>query len=94
VVPVGLGLPCVATDRFDNFTAISNSTPIPGDKTSQFDKSYDAVTVLNFSSEDPQTQTNENNSETNSNLKIIHPKNATGTTTVYLFPKKQTTPIK
>ncbi|KAF0757731.1 Uncharacterized protein FWK35_00031217 [Aphis craccivora] len=94
VVPVGLGLPCVATDRFDNFTAISNSTPIPGDKTSQFDKSYDAVTVLNFSSEDPQIQTNENNSETDSNLKIIHPKNATGTTTVYLFPKKQTTPIK
>ncbi|XP_026811087.1 uncharacterized protein LOC113552400 [Rhopalosiphum maidis] len=100
VVPIGLGLPCVATDRFDNLTAINNnyhSVPIPNGKTHAYDKGADTVTVYNFSSDDYQTLADENNSEnskTDSNVKIIHPENATGTTTVYVFPKKQSIPNK
>jgi len=100
VVPIGLGLPCIATDRFDNLTVINNydhSVPIPNGKTHAYDKGADTVTVYNFSSNDSQTLSDENNSEnskTDSNIKIIHPENATGTTTVYEFPKKQSIPNK
>ncbi|XP_025203120.1 uncharacterized protein LOC112600161 [Melanaphis sacchari] len=99
VVPVGLGLPCLATNRFDNFTAINNNHTVttPDGKTYSYDKDSDTVTVYNFSSEDPQTHLNENHfedSKTDSNLKLILPENSKGTTTVYEFPKNQTVPIK